>query len=254
MSKGLKLALLEDSVILLKDLQSHFEENQLGSVVFSSTNSVDFLEKMKSQSSNIDALILDIDLAGDSMSGIDVANCVSDKPILFLTGKTRDYIDQIETLKFKKDVPVEFMTKPLNVEKLINIFSKFEKSIKAFKKTNFLNIKIIDFPYPQVKQEEIVYICSDQNPSTNNKKIQLTTREKEYVISRKSMDYFFEQGLSKDDFIQTSQSYIVNKRYLIDKKITRNDESCEIDFIAGQKSKTHKIEITEEYWRNLKKQ
>lgn len=68
------------------------------------------------------------------------------------------------------------------------------------------------------------------------------------------MEYFFEQGLSKDNFIQTSQSFIVNKRYLIDKKITRNDESCDIDFIVGQKSKTHQIEITEEYWKNIKNQ
>lgn len=162
MSKGLKLALLEDSVVLLKDLQSHIEENRLGSVVFSSTNSEDFLEKMKSQSSKIDALILDIDLAGDSMSGIDVANCARDKPILFITGKTRDYIDQIETLKFKKDVPVEFMTKPLDVEKLINLFGKFEKSVKAFRKHETLNIKFLDyFQRDPLMQDDIVYIRSD---------------------------------------------------------------------------------------------
>ena len=254
MSKGLKLALLEDNVIILKDLKNHIEENKLGTVVFISTTSEDFLKRMESDGARIDALILDIDLAGDSMSGIDVANFFEDKPVLFITGKTRDYIDQIEALKFKKDVPVEFMTKPVNVDKLTNLFVKFEKSVKAYRNHETLNVKFLDYDQPgYLKQDEIVYIRSDFHSKTNNKKIQLTTRFDECTVSRKSMDYFFELGLSKENFIQTSQSFIVNKRYFRDKKIKRIDASCLIHFKVGEKSKSMEIDITDEYWNNLKK-
>jgi DNA-binding LytR/AlgR family response regulator len=67
------------------------------------------------------------------------------------------------------------------------------------------------------------------------------------------MNYFFEQGLSKQNFIQTSQSFIVNKSYLRELKITRENISYQITFMAGEKPKTESIEITEEYWKNIKK-
>lgn len=253
MSKGLKLALLEDSVVLLKDLQSHIEENHLGSVVFSSTNSVDFIEKMKSQSSKIDALILDIDLAGDSMSGIDVANCVSDKPILFITGKTRDYIDQIETLKFKKEVPVEFMTKPLNVEKLINLFGKFEKSIAAFKKANKLNLKVMHQRNGEIEQGNIMFIKSIEKSESNNKSVQLFNDEIPLEMSHISLGKFFELGLSEELFIQTSQSCIVNKSILKSLDLRRDKSEYPFNQIINGKDKNFKIEVTEKYWSNPKR-
>ena len=252
MSKKLKFALLEDNIILLRDLQRLIKDNNLAEIVIASTKSEDFLEKMESESPT--ALVLDIDLVGDSMSGLDIANYCKDKPILFITGNTRDYINQIETLRIDNDVPVEFLSKPLNEEKLVKLFVKWEKSIFTLAKIETLKIKLLDYFQPNpIKQEEIIYIRSDYTSNSNNKKIQLTKSYNECTVSRKSMNYFFEQGLSKQNFIQTSQSFIVNKSYLRELKITRENISYQITFMAGEKPKTESIEITGEYWKNIKK-
>lgn len=66
------------------------------------------------------------------------------------------------------------------------------------------------------------------------------------------MNYFFDQGLSKQNFIQTSQSFIVNKCYLRDLKITSENISYQITWMAGEKPKTESIEILEEHWENIK--
>ena len=47
MSKKLKLALLEDNIILLRDLQRLIKDNNLAEIVIASTKSEDFLEKME---------------------------------------------------------------------------------------------------------------------------------------------------------------------------------------------------------------
>jgi DNA-binding LytR/AlgR family response regulator len=252
MSKKLKLALLEDNSLLLKDLKYQIEENNLAEILISSSKSNEFMEKMETQLP--DALVLDIDLIGDSMSGLDVANYFKDIPILFITGNTRQYIDQIETLKINKDVPVDFLTKPVVKEKLVRTFMKLEKNIRAYARIETLNIKLLDYFQPEpIKQDEIVYIRSDYTSNSNNKKIQLTSNYDECTVSRKSMNYFFENGLSKELFIQTSQSFIINKKYLRELKIKRDIVNYHISFSAGSKAKTELIEITEEYWRNIKR-
>ena len=60
MKNLLKVAVLEDSEILLNDIQSIIEENEICEVQIASTTSKDFIEQMKTKT--IDALILDITL------------------------------------------------------------------------------------------------------------------------------------------------------------------------------------------------
>jgi len=73
MRKKLRLAILEDSALLLNDLRSTLEDNHLGEVVVCAQRSDDFLSQMQKKINNVDALILDITLEGDPMNGIDVA-------------------------------------------------------------------------------------------------------------------------------------------------------------------------------------
>ncbi len=251
MSKKLSVALLEDSLILLNDLQAAIEENDLGQVLFVAQRSDDFLEKMKSYAP--DALILDIDLNGDSMTGVDVANRFKDKPVFFITGKTKDYIDQIEELRINKDVPVEFLTKPINDEKLKNLFAKFEKSIKAFEKVSKLNLKVLHQRNGLVEQKNIMFIKAKENSESNNKLIQLFDDPNPLEMSHSSLNKFFELGLSEEMFIQTSQSCLVNKEVLKKLEITRDKSVYLFTHKFPGIEKTLKIEITEKYWSNPKR-
>lgn len=241
----LKLALLEDSPWLLKDLMNIFDDHKIGAVIIHNTKSSAFIPEVLAKKP--DALVLDIDLNGDSMSGIDVANHLN-LPTFFITGHIKNFIEQFETLKLSKEVPVEFMSKPINTEKLINLFQKFEKNIQAFAKIDYLKIRLQDYPYPQVKQADIVFIQSVFNSKSNAKEIQLSTRENTYHVARKSMESFFTDGLNKAHFVQTSQSHIVNRQYLNEAKIKRGDKQVDISYEIKGKTIKKSFEITEEYW------
>jgi DNA-binding LytR/AlgR family response regulator len=253
MNQLLKLALLEDSAFLLKDLKNTIEEHHLGEVVLMASNSIDFFRQFEEAVIKPDALILDIDLSGDSMKGTDIANLL-DLPVFFITGKTREYVDQIETLRYRKEVPIEFMTKPVATEKLVKLFKRFEKSVIAHKLVpDNLELKVLDGRIGQLKQDKIVFIKSTQNSESNNKEIQLNDDLKTYKVSHTPMKRFFELGLSKEKFIQTSQSYIVNRQYLKTLDITRDKSKYTLPYMVNGVEKTEKIEITDKYWSELNK-
>ena len=98
----IKAAILEDNKELLKDLKINLEQTDLVDVIIYSTNSADFLEKINNTPPEI--LLLDIDLGGDSMSGIDIANKVN-LPVLFVSGKTVDFFTTIEEIYINKEMP-----------------------------------------------------------------------------------------------------------------------------------------------------
>jgi len=252
MRKKLRLAILEDSALLLNDLRSTLEDNHLGEVVVCAQRSDDFLSQMQKKINNVDALILDITLEGDPMNGIDVANRFN-LPILFITSHTKEYIFQIESLKIDKDMPIEFLTKPLNTEKLINLFGKFEKSIQAFKKHNKLNLKVMHQRNGEIEQNNIMFIKSIDGSESNNKMIQLFNDEIPLEVSRISLGKFFELGLSEEMFVQTSQSYLVNKEILKKLTISRDKSMYSFPHKFPSSEKTFKIEITEKYWSNPKR-
>jgi DNA-binding LytR/AlgR family response regulator len=254
MSGKLKLALLEDSTVLLKDLKNYIEDNRLGEVAIIASDSEDFLKQFDLAKQKPDALILDIDLAGDTMTGVDVANHLN-LPVFFISGKTKDYLEQIQALKLDKEVPVEFMTKPISSEKLVKLFDRFEKTIKAFKKTDTILLPITGFDKEcEIQVDDIVFIraVSAYESKSNNKEVQLRTSEKPLNISHKSMNYFFDKGLSKAQFIEMNQSYIVNKAYVNQLEIKRTDKSYRIDYEINGKTKHENIDITERYWKNRK--
>ena len=104
-------------------------------VVAFATGSDEFLRKVNSNKP--EALVLDIDLAGDSMSGLDIANKLK-LPVLFASGKTKDFISGIEDLNVNSDMPVEHISKPITAEKLKKILPKFIAEIEAICKAKFL--------------------------------------------------------------------------------------------------------------------
>jgi DNA-binding LytR/AlgR family response regulator len=242
-SNLLHVAVLEDSPILLKELVAKIDELKLAKVIFKSQNSIDFINKMDENKNDIQALILDIDLSGDSMNGIDISNRY-DLPVLFITGKTRDYIERIEESKLSKKHPVEFLTKPSSDERLMTIFEKFKTQIEAFKTKDNIELKFVNGFREVVAQSDIILIESDPNSTTNDKLVYLKSSEYPKKVSKVSLDYFFDKGLSKDKFTKTHQSFLINNDYFNDYK--KGEDSYSFSFVAGGIRQTKTILISKE--------
>lgn len=246
----LKVAVLEDNKELLKDLLASLKETNLVEVVFSATNSTDFLQQV--QTSSIEALILDIELCNDSMSGIDVANKVK-LPVLFVSGKSRDFIDRIEELNLNYDFPVESIMKPVSNEKLNKILTKFINRIHLLEKSAFVNLTFKGNKREKIDINTIVCLESETGGSgeSNNKKIYFTNRIPEILIDF-SFRKMHEKGFDETIFITPNQSYRVNSTKI---KRYNSDNSIEVEAVIDNSgnTKTKPIKVSENYRTEFRK-
>jgi len=246
----LKVAILEDNQELLKDLKKDIEDTQLAEVVFWATNSKDFLDKSKLN--NVEALILDIELCGDSMSGIDVANKLK-LPVLFISGKSKDFIDRIEDLNVNHDFPVESVMKPVSPEKLTKILTKFKSRINLIEKSIFLILDFKGSKRNKIDVSSIVFLESELGSSgeSNNKKIYFTDRKPEILI-----DFSFSKMSEKDFddgvFRTTHKSFRVNKNKI---KCYNADHTLDMEvvFDSNGGTITKQIPVSENYRPEFRK-
>jgi DNA-binding LytR/AlgR family response regulator len=166
--KKMNIALLEDNPILLKDLIGYIEDLKLANIKVKAQNTTSFLEKLK-ETSGVDAVVLDIDINGDSMNGIDLANHLN-LPTLFISGKTKNYLNEIEDLRLFHEQPVEFLTKPLKEDKLKKVFEKFERLISQQNnektsinstQSEYLVIKTREAKKQSIKVAEIAFLDTE---------------------------------------------------------------------------------------------
>lgn len=209
----LKVAILEDSKVLLKELKLLFDESGLVEVVAWALNSEDFLDKVSKQT--VEALILDIDLSGDSMNGLDIAHRIQ-LPVLFVSGKTKDFYASIEDLNMNSDSIIEHISKPITTEKLNKILPKFIKQVRLFQKSLYIHLDFHDSKRNKINLNDIVYLESDKRfgAESNNKRIHFAHRPPETLV-----DFSFvkmeEIGMSKHQFIQTHRSFRVNHDHIL---------------------------------------
>lgn len=239
----LNVAVLEDNPILLKELVAKINELKLAKVIFKSQYSADFIENLDQNINNIDALLLDIDLSGDSMSGIDIANQY-DLPVLFITGKTREYIERIEESKLSSKHPIDFLTKPSSDDKLTTIFEKFRTQIQAYKNNYIIELKFVNDFRKSIPQDDIILIESVPGSNSNDKLVYLKSSEEPKKMSKLSLENFFDKGLSKEKFTKTHQSFLINNEYF--KEYKKGDAEYKFSFIAGGIQQTKTISISKE--------
>lgn len=228
----LKVAILEDNQELLKELYNNLKETDLVDIIIWETNSTEFLEKIKSNP--VDALILDIDLNGDSMSGIDVANRLK-LPVLFASGKTKEYITEIESINLDSEIPVEHITKPISFGKLKKILPKFISQIELQSRAKYVYLDFKDRKRTKIRIDSIVFLETDTGESgkSNNKIIYFTDRKPEVLIDF-SFSKMHEKGFETHQFTISKQSHRVNINHvdcynkaddkLIVKARNKNDE------------------------------
>ena len=215
--KKLKVAILEDDKELLNDLKRSLEKTELVEVIVWASKSEEFLSKMseiqKAGNSPV-AMILDIDLLGDSMSGIDIANKIR-LPVLFVSGKVRDFYNDIETLNLSSQDSIEFITKPVTVEKLNKMLPKFiteielRKEAKVTSLVKTVSLKLHTEGTKKINVSDIVLITS-KGQESGNKEIYFLNRKPAIIIDFTNRD-IARFGLDENDFVTISKQEIVNK-------------------------------------------
>lgn len=236
----INVAILEDNALLLKDLKEMIEATQLANVLTWSKSSEDFIEKVKSNP--IDALLLDIDLQGDSMNGIDVANTLN-KPVLFVSGKTGEFYKNIEEVNLESDTVIEHISKPITISKLQKILPKFIQMISASEASKFVFLDFEKSKRNKIAIDSIVYLATGTGSDglSNKKEIFFTDRKMERLIdfSFTKMEFY---GLESSTFIQISRSHRVNKNKII--RYITNSHTVEVSTFEN---KIEKLSVSENY-------
>lgn len=213
MSK-LKVALLEDSKTLLDDLRMELEDTGLVQVVVAATTSEVFLEKVRT--TGVDFLVLDIDLNGDGMSGLDVAVKLK-LPVLFVSGKMADYYEGVSGVDVQlKDVPVSYITKPATQDKLNAKLPKFIQQVRAMAKPVCVKLALKDEGRKELQLDSIVCLCADKEAgsASGNKEIYFIDR-KPAVLVDFSFTSMEEKGFPKELFLTVHKSFRVNAKHVL---------------------------------------
>ncbi len=244
----LKVAILEDSLMLLKSLEEDLTETQLVEVIVSATNSTEFLEKINT--TKADALVLDIDLVGDSMTGLDIATKLK-LPVLFVSGKTRDFYQGIEELNINSTIPVEHISKPITLDKLKKILPKFINEIHAMNRAKYILLDCCGIKGKKIEIDTIVFIETETGNSgaSNNKRIYFTDRNPETLFNF-SLSKMEEKGFDKTQFIQIRSSHRVNA----DKILRYNNSTHEIEvevFKTIGKTEIKKLPVSENFRKDV---
>ncbi len=201
----MKIVICDDNQAVCKELKSYIHNN-FNFDATCCTNTKDLLNIVKTQHSEIKAIILDIVLENNS-NGIEIAANIhkqySDIKIIFITGYDDIYYKNI----FSYFQPFGFLSKPIQYNTLHFFLRKIEinnTQKKYFKITSNYKEKIIPF-------NDIIYIQSVKRVCEIN------------TIDCQHKSYTKISNLEKETpqtFIRCHQSFIVNSKFI--KKLVNN--------------------------------
>lgn len=241
-----KVAILEDNKDLLKELKLLVEQSKNLEVKVYSSDPSDFIKKVEEIKSEIYFVILDIEL-GSNITGVEVAGILK-LPTLFVSGKTRDFLNEIEQIDLDNDFPVESILKPVTSDKLNKILPKLFSQIKALEEPVFtfkFNGEI-----RKKKQSEIVFL-ETEGGNSNNKKVYFTN-EKPLTIKDFSFTKMNHEGYDEEVFITPHQSYRVNKLHCL--SYSNNDHKIIIECMNELGEILNKeIQVSENYRTEIKR-
>lgn len=234
--------------MLLKSLEEDLAETQLVEVIVRATNSKEFLEKINA--TKADALVLDIDLGGDSLTGLDIATTLK-LPVLFVSGKTRDFYQGIEELNINSTIPVEHISKPITLDKLKKILPKFINEINSINRAKYIRLDFSDSKQNKIAVDTIVFIETETGNSGagNNKRIYFTDRSPETLFNF-SLTKMEDKGFDKTQFIQIRSSHRVNAEKII--RYNNGTHEIEVEvFKSAGKTEIKKLPVSENFRKDV---
>ena len=209
----LKIAILEDDKTLLKDAKASLEASGLVEVIFCSFNTDDFYTQLAKN--KVQALVLDIDLAGQSSTGIDVAT-ICKLPVIFRSGKTDRFNSEIEDVNHAFEFPVDRLKKVCSDEAMLNVLKKFIKQVESYEKSKRVTLNLVGKKSTSLNTDNIVYLTThDAGPS--NLMIYFNDREPEIATDLRFVQ-LKDKGFPMDLFNEIHRSFYVNidmkKKYI----------------------------------------
>jgi DNA-binding LytR/AlgR family response regulator len=248
MSK-LKVAILEDNKLLLKELKQNLEDSGLVEVVAWALDTEDLINKI--QDSLPEALILDIDISGDSMNGLDVAHKLQ-LPVLFVSGQTKDFYSFIEDLNINSENIIDHISKPITLNKLNKILPKFIKQIRLNESAEFIYLDFHESKRNRINVSHIVFLESDKQfgAASNNKRIYFIDRPPETLIDF-SFSKMIDKGFDKTIFIQTHKSFRLNINRF--RCYNNSNHTIEVEVINEQeKPEIKQIPVSENFQKTIR--
>jgi CheY-like chemotaxis protein len=197
-----KVAVLEDEKTFLVELVSSLRKIDYIDVVAFDQTSEGFISKVRE--TRPDILLLDINLKGESTTGIHVAELFQ-QPVIFLSSERQYYLDRIDDVKLSRDFPVVEYGKTFNVEKLKSMFDKFLPLAKEFHKNHKIKIKPIGGEETLISPKDVTFILSQDG----NQTLYFTQRNPVRVAD-KSLKHFVNNGFDEDRFYMFNRGFLLN--------------------------------------------
>lgn len=210
--KSIKVLIVEDEVIIARDLAYHLKEMGLivSGILMEGEEVEEFVRKEMP-----DIVLMDISLRGE-MDGISAARLLKQKydiPIIYLTANADDRtFEQAKSTK-----PFAFIEKPFKkrtlfrtIELLIEHLMEDSNNDGDHESPSFiLNDRIFvksGNSMVKIYLKDILYIQAERAYS------QIATRERKYLLS--SPLKAFEDQVSADNFLRVHRSFIVNLEHI----------------------------------------
>jgi CheY-like chemotaxis protein len=209
----LRVAVLEDDAEVLGQLDRWLKSIENVEVVTATDNVIEFKKRVRTKAP--DALLLDIEIGGDRYAGLDMAR-EFDLPVLFISGKTREDLLDIERIQRLRDhLPVEHLTKPYDEIDLRRAVNKLVRLIDATRDPTTVALRLPTRERLQVRLEEIVSIESpEEDGAGHNDRIIYFTDRRPVIVPKLSMtDAALEaEGFPKGALLRISKFSLVNPR------------------------------------------
>lgn len=243
MRTTLRIGVLEDNKYILNNNIELLKTIPEAEIVISEMNSEAFFEKMKDKQP--DALILDIELSRDNITGLDIAYKLK-LPTLFVSGYNDRHLKAIEELEMELHCPVKHLTKPYKDEIFVKVAINFIRLVKEYKQS-YIYLDFKDSKRNKIDINTIVYICSEksQGAESNNKTIYFTNRAPELLIDF-TLAKMEERGFSPKKFLTIMRGTVVNEGHI--RKYHKIDHSIEVEVMNSKgKMEIRRLKASENF-------
>lgn len=216
---------LDDRVELLNELSEKLDIE----IAFTARTKKDFFEQYKSQPEKVDALILDIELVGAQQGGLEIAMKVK-KPVLFISGYTRNYINSIEEVENSCPI-VKHLTKPVSDSRFELGITNFCKDIRLHKDKEY-KIRLGD---KVINVYDIVFI--EQGEKGSKCKTFYFANEKPVETNNFTFERIKEWNIPSQIFRKMSKQIVVNENFNdhnFFRYIDKNGKMSDIEIVGSQ--------------------
>jgi len=192
---------LEDRIELLTELKNKLDIE----IIFTARTKKEFFEKYNKDPDKIDALILDIGLTGAQQGGLEIAMKVK-KPVIFISGYTKDYINSIEEIETECTI-VKHLTKPVSDKRFEQGITNFCEEIRLHKD----NVYMIKLGDEMINIYDIVFI--EQGEKGSKGKIFYFANREPIETNNFSFEKIKEWNLPSRIFRRMSRQVVVNDKH-----------------------------------------